>query len=110
MLQVVFKIALIAGSVNAATDFLTRLKLRVTGRISPKIREDVQTTLIEVTTSSSYVANEEKFFFLQADAEDATEAETPKRKEQSREKATEWGATDEPSSMKPSISEFRNID
>ena len=66
VLQLNFKIAHIAGSVNTADDFLTRHELKVTGKIRPKFREDIQTTPIEVTTSSSDVAHE-KQYFSQAD-------------------------------------------
>ena len=68
-----FKIAHIAGSVNPATDFLCRLELKLTEEIRLKIREDVQTTPIEVTTSSSDFAAEEQFFFAQRAGEDETE-------------------------------------
>ena len=44
MLQFNFKIAHIAGSVNTAADFLSRLELKVTEKIHLKILEDVQTT------------------------------------------------------------------
>ena len=59
VLQFNFKIAHIAGSVKTAADFFSRLELKVTERIRLKIREDGQTTPIEVTTSSSEVADEE---------------------------------------------------
>ena len=84
--------------------------MKVTERIRLKIREDVQTTPIEVTTSSSDVADEKQFFFTQADWEDDTEEQTLERKEQSQRKAAEWVAHDEPSSMKPSINEFKMFD
>ena len=58
-LQFNFKIAHIAGSVKTAADFLSRLELKVTEKIRLKIREDVQTTPIEVSTSSSDVADED---------------------------------------------------
>ena len=61
VLQFNFKIAHIAGSVNTAADFLPRLELKVTERILLKIREDVHSTPIEVTTSSLDVADEEVF-------------------------------------------------
>ena len=54
------KKAHIAGSVNTAAEFLSRLELKVTEKIRLKIREDIQTTPIEVTTSSSDVAHEEQ--------------------------------------------------
>ena len=110
VLQFNFKIAHIAGSVNTAADFLSRLELQVTEKIHLKIREDVQTTPIEVSTSSSDVADEEKFFFTQPDTQDETEEQTLQRKEQSQKKATEWVVNRELSSMKPSIKEFTKID
>ena len=109
VLQFNFKIAHIAGSVNTAADFLSRQELKVTERIRLKIREEVQTTPIEVTTSSSDVADEEQFFFTHTDDQDETEKQILQRKEQSREKAVEWVVNQEPSSMKPSIKEFTKI-
>ena len=110
MLQFNFKKAHIAGSVNTAADFLSRLELKVTEKIHLKIREDVQTTPIEVSISSSDVADEKQFFFTQADAQDETEEQIPQRKEHSQKKAAEWVVNQEPSSMKPSIAEFKKID
>ena len=48
VLQFNFKIAHIAGSVNTAADFLSRVELKVTEKINLKIQEDVPTTPIEV--------------------------------------------------------------
>ena len=73
VLQFNFKIAHIAGSINTAADFLSRLELKVTEKIHRKIRKDVQTTHIEVSTSSSDVADEEQFFFMQADGQNEAE-------------------------------------
>ena len=73
VLQFSFKIAHIPGSVNTAADFLSRLELKVTEKIHLKIREDVQTTPLEVSTPSSEVVDEEHFFFTQADGQDKTE-------------------------------------
>ena len=89
VLQFNFKIAHIAGSVNTAADFLSRLELKVTAKIHLKIREDVQTTHIEVSTPSSDVADEEYFFFTQTDSQDESEQRIPQRKEQSQKKAAE---------------------
>ena len=100
----------IACSVNTTTNFLSALELKITGEIRLKIRQDVQTTPIEVTSSSSDVADEEQFSFTEADGGDETEEQTLQRKEQSRKKATEWVANQEPPSMKPSIKEFTKID
>ena len=76
MLQFNFKIAHIAGSVNTAADFFSRLELKVTEKIRLKIREDIQTKPIEVTTSSSEVADEEQFFFTHADDSNESEEQT----------------------------------
>ena len=86
VLQFNFKIAHIVASINTAADFLSRVELKVTERIRLKIREDVQTTSIEVTTSSSDVADEEQFFFTQTDGEAEAEEQTLERKEQSRKR------------------------
>ena len=110
MLQFNFQKAHIAGSVNTAADFLSRLDLKVTEKRHLKIREDVQTTPIEVSTSSSDVADEEQFSFTQTDSQDETEEQILKRKEQSQKKAAEWVVSQEPPSMKPSIEEFTKID
>ena len=110
VLQFNFKRAHIAGSLYTTADFFSRLELKVTERIRLKIREDVQTTHIEVTTSSSDVADEEKFFLTQTDVEAEVEERTFERKEQSRKRATEWVAHQEQSSMKPSIKDFTTID
>ena len=84
--------------------------MKVKERIRLKSREDVQTTPIEVTTSSSDVADEEQFFFTQTNGEDETEEQTLERKEQSRKKAPEWVAHEEPYSMNPITKEFTRID
>ena len=110
VLQFNLKIAHIAGSINTAADFLSRLVLKVTEKIHLKIREDVQTTPIEVSTSSSDVADEEQFFFTQPVSQDETEEQVLQRKEQSQEKAAEWVVNQEPSSMKPNIKEVTKID
>ena len=110
MLQFNFEIAHIAGSINTAADFLSRLELKVPEKIHPKLREDVQTTPIEVSTPSSDVADEEQFFFTQTDGQDETEEQNLQRKEQSQKKAAEWVLHQEQSSMKPSFKEFTKID
>ena len=82
VLQFNFKIAHIAGSVNTAADFLSRLELKITEKIRLEIHEDIQTTPIEVTTSSSDVADGEQFFFTQAGNEDESRKQTLEGKEQ----------------------------
>ena len=110
VLQFNFKIAHIVGSVNTAADFLSRLELKVKEKIHLKIREDVQTTPIEVSTSSSDVADEEQFFFAQPDSQDETEKQILQRKEQSPKNAPEWVANQELFSLNSSIKEFTKID
>ena len=87
VLEINFKIAQFAGAVNTAADFLSRLELKITEEIRLKIRGKIQTTPIEVTTSSSDVADEEQFFFTQADNKDKSEEQTFFGKEQSRQNA-----------------------
>ena len=110
LLQFNFKIPHIAGSVNTAADFLSRLELKVTEKIRLKIREDIQTTPIEVTTSSSDVADEEQFFFTHADDGNESEEETLERKEQSRQNAKQWVANEQSPVLKTSVKEFTKID
>ena len=88
VLQYTIKIAHIAGSVNTAADFLSSLEPNVMERMRMKIWEDIQKTPIELTTSSSDVADEEQFFFTQADNKDESEKQTPEGKKQSRQNAT----------------------
>ena len=109
VLQFNFKKAHIAGSVNPAAHFLSRLELKVTEKIHLKIREDVQTTPIEVSTSSSDVAEEEQFFFTHPHSQDETEEQILQRIEQSQKNAAEWVVNQELSSLKPSINEFTKI-
>ena len=110
VLQFNFKIAYIAASVNTAAEFFSRLELEVTEKIHLEIREDVQTTPIEVTTSSSDVADEEQFFFTQADGQDETEEQILQRKEQSEKKEAEYVVNHEPSSRMSSTKEFTKMD
>ena len=108
-MQFNFKIAHIAGSVNRAADFLCRLELKVTEKICLKIREDIQTTPIEVTTSSSDVADEEHIFFTHADDAKESEEQTLEQKEQSRQNAKQWAANEKLPALKMSVKEFTEI-
>ena len=110
VLQFNFKITHIAGSVNTAADFLSRLELKVTEKIRLKIREDIQTTPIEVTTSSSDVADEEQIFFTHADDGEDSEEQTLERKERSRQNAKQWAANEESPALKTRVKEFTMID
>ena len=95
VMQFNLKIAHIAGSVNTAADFLSRLELKVTEDIRLKIREDIERTPIEVTTYSSEVSDEEQIFCTQADNNDESEEQILERKEQSKQNAKQWAMNDE---------------
>ena len=110
VLQFNFKIAHIAGSVNTAADFLSRLELKVTEKIRLKIREDIQTTPIEVTTSSSDVADEEQVFFTQTDSDNESEEQTLDRKEQSKQNAKKWAINEQLPILKTNVKELTKID
>ena len=110
VLQFNFKIAHIAGSVNTAADFLSRFELKVTEKIRLKIREEIQTTPIEVTTSSSDVAEEEQFFFQHADDSNESQEQPLERKKQSKQNAKQWAANQESLVLKTSVNEFTKID
>ena len=110
MLQFNFKIAHVAGSVNTAPEFLSRLELKVTEKIGLKIREDIQTTPIEVTSSSSDVVDDEHFFFTQADNNDESEENNLERKKQTRQNAKQWAANEESTVSKTSVKEFTKVD
>ena len=103
VLQYNFKIAHIAGSVSTAADFFSRLELKVTEKIRLKIRKDIQTTPIEVTTSSSAVADEDQFFFTHADDSNESEEQTLERKERPRQNAKQWAAKEESPVLKTSV-------
>ena len=100
-------IAQIAGSVNTAADFLSRLEFKVTEKIRLKIREDIHTTPIDVTTSSSDVTDEEQFFFTHADDSNGSEEQTFERKEQSKQNAKQWAASEKSPILKTRIHKDR---
>ena len=108
--QLIFKIVHNVVSVNTAVDFLSRLELKFTDNIRLKIREDIETTPIEVTTSSSDVADEKRFFFTQAEIKDNLEEQTVEGTEQSRQYAKQWVANEEPSCLKTSVKKITKID
>ena len=110
VLQFNFKIAHLAGSVNTTAEFFSRLELKVTEKIRLKIREDIHTTPIEVTTSSSDVADEEQIFFTHADDGKESEERTLERKDQSRQNAEQWAANEDSPTLKTSVKEFTKTD
>ena len=80
LLQFNFKVAHFAVSVTTEADFLCRLELNVTEEILLEVRKVIQTTPIEVTKSSSDVADKEQISFTQADNKDEPEEQILERK------------------------------
>ena len=109
MLQFKFKIAHITCLVITAALFSPDWNSK-SEKIPLKIREGIQTTPFEVTTSSSDVADEEQFSFTQADYNDESEGETNEWTEQPRQIARQRVENEEPSSLKTSVKEFTKID
>ena len=95
---------------STLSDFLSTLELKVTEKIRLKIREDIHTTPIAVTTSYSDVADEEQIFFTHADDGKESEEQTLERKEQSRQNAKQWAANEESPALKTSVEELTKID
>ena len=110
VLQFNFQLAYVAGSINTAADFLSRLELKVTEKIRLKIREDIQKTPIEVVTTSSDVADEEQFVFFPRQTMRVSQMDKSPMEKQSRQKAMEWVADKEPSREITSVKEFTKID
>ena len=113
LLQFNFKIGHIVGSVNTAADFLSRTVLKVREKTRLKTREYLQTTRIEVSSSSSDFTDEEQFFFTQADKKDELEDkkdQTLERKEPSRQNTKQWIANERPLFLKTGVKEFTTFD
>ena len=80
-LQFNFKTAKIAGSVNTLAEFTSRPELKVSQKVRLKIREDTQTTPLEVTTSTLDVADEEQLPLTQVDTRNESKEQICDRKE-----------------------------
>ena len=105
-----FRKAYIAVSANTAADFVSSLELEVTEKMRLRIREDIQTKPIEVTTSSSDVADEKQFFLTQADKNDESDQQSFERKEQFRQNAKQWAANQELLCLKIGVKELTKTD
>ena len=75
VLQFNIKVAHIAYSVNTSADFLSILELKDTEKFRLEIREDIETTPVEVT-SFSEVTDKEQLFLTQADNENESKEQT----------------------------------
>ena len=63
-----------------------------------------------MTTSSSDVADEEQFFFAQADNNHESEEQTLERKEQFKQNAQQWAMNDQSPISKTNVKEFTKVD
>ena len=61
VLKIKFRIRHVAGSQNTAADFLSRLKLTPKEQVQLKIRDDILTSTMEVSSQSTDVADENNF-------------------------------------------------
>ena len=95
VLQFNFTIAHVPGRMNTAADFLSRLDLDPKEKVQLLIRDDIQTTPIEVHIQSSNVAEEEQFYFLPED-DIETEEQIWERKQRARKKIQENDTTQTP--------------
>ena len=85
VLQFHFKIAHVPGRMNTAADFLSRLDINPKEKVLLQIREDIQTTPIQVNIQSSDIHEEDQFYFLPED-DSETEEDIWERKQRARKK------------------------
>ena len=85
MLQFHFKIAHVPGRMNKAADFLSRLDISPKEKFLLQIREDIQTTPIQVNVQSSDIHEEHQFYFLPED-DSETDENIWERKQRARKK------------------------
>ena len=86
VLQFNFMITHVAGTLNTAADFLSRLELTPKAKIGLTIREDIQTLPIQINMQSTNVAEEEKQFFLPDETKE-TDEEVLSRKQRAKERS-----------------------
>ena len=79
VLQFHFKIAHVPGRMNTAADFLSRLDISPKEKVLLQIREDIQTTPIQVNIQSSDIHEEDQCYFLPED-DSETEEDISERK------------------------------
>ena len=84
VLQFNFTTAHIAGKMNTAADFLSRLEMDPNEKITSKIREHIPTKPIEVNIEFTGIAQEETVFFDPTDQQKTTEKELWKRKKEAQ--------------------------
>ena len=91
------KTARFAGSVNTAADFLSRLELEATEKIHLKIREDVQTTPIELSTFPRTLQMKNSSSSRKQMVKLKPKNRSYNEKKQSQKNAAEWVLNQEPS-------------
>ena len=64
VLQYIFVLAHVPGSMNTAADFLSRTELDQTEKLEMTIRNDIHTKAIEVNIQSSGIVEEERIYIL----------------------------------------------
>ena len=83
VIQFSFTIAHIPGKNNTAADYLSRLEIPPKEKLILRIREDIQTTTIELHVQSAGAAEEDQIYYTEDD--DETEEEIWQRKKQARD-------------------------
>ena len=110
VLQFHFKIAHVPGRMNTAADFLSRLDISPKEKVLLQIREDIQTTPIQVNIQSSDIHEEDQFYFLPED-DSETEEDIWERKQRARKKIynPQEHQTDSPAATNETISRTENL-
>ena len=86
VIQFNFTTAHIPGKNNSAADYLSRLETSPEEKLILRIREDTQTTPIELHVQSAGVSKEEQLYYTEDDNE--TEEQIWQRKKQARDSTT----------------------
>ena len=110
VLQLNFKIAHIAGSVNTAADFLSRLELKARRRSVSRSGKKYKQHLLKSQPPLQTLQMKNSFSSRKQMIKMKPTSRSYNKKKQFREKAAEWVVNQEPSSMKPSIKEFTKIE
>ena len=110
VLQFHFKIAHVPGRMNTAANFLSRLDISPKEKVLLQIREDIQTTPIQVNIQSSDIHEEDQFYFLPEDDSEAEE-DIWERKQRARKKiySSQEHQTDSPAATNETNSQTENL-
>ena len=110
VLQSQFKIAHVPGRMNTAADFLSRLDISPKEKVLLQIREDIQTTPIQVNIQSSDIHEEDQFYFL-PEEDSETEEDIWERKQRTRKKiyTPQEHQTDSPAATNETNSQTENL-